>query len=308
MNKMFSFLRLSSSTTFKDLPPEIRRKIVEEIEDYETASQVSKEWRYNVKTSKKIMQRELDKFFFFYIIWYTDIDEQEEVAPFPWFWDIRTIKFVFPIVTLKQFTVLKRLGKTKNSQVAAVEKNPSLMENLRENDGNHHCSYFYSNKLTRKEKREEPSREIKLGSTEDLVARIRNFKVDKASETKYLGKGGLASKAIYSYLKGTIDSFNMDFDVRGGWVEPDLSQSVKFSSSDEMRKLLRGEHKILCDGPQTFFIKPHNYGILKEIMNSMKMILDEDDTTYNSLSKSLIIPRWGTELKTLEDYDEVRFA
>lgn len=261
---------------FNDLPSELRRRILEEIDDVETisrASQVSKEWRMHLQKSK--LQKQLDKYFFFYYIWYDDIN----APPFPPSWEYNwgnISRFIFPISTEEQYTILKKFGTTKNSQVVAIAKHSDLLHTMVEMNGPY-AAITYLPKVLRREPR--------FGNTEELVARVKT--VSKASNKgAFLGKGGGASKTIYQYLQHCINIT----DTYGLVFAHAVAVKVKFSSQKEMERLLKDEHIILSDDSKMFFIKPRNYTALEKKFGPIK------NTTFR-VAKSLIIPRWAREIK-----------
>lgn len=269
--------------SFNELPLELKLQIIEQAEDYRTASMVSKEWRYITKT-KKIMQSELDKYVFFYIIWYTS--REQAVNPCPnWSWHNKKyhrIAFVFPIASEEQFTILKKFGETKNSQVAAVER-PYLRE-LRRGHW-----FFLNNKRVI---------DSKVGNTETLVERIQDFKVKvkKNSKRKYLN----SESPIYQYLREKIINANSGIMLPFNYVDPVWKGKVKFMSLKLMKKLLQGEHAVVYNG-DTFCCKPRD---VQSFVAFVHENYARNDIIRRSLSKSLIRPRWAYELKPGE-YEEM---
>lgn len=269
--------------SLNSLPSELKRRIIEETGEYKTTVNVSKEWRHMVNTSKKLMQRELDEYCFFFYIWY-DYDAYEKAPhPFPYHWRDShryPIEFVFPIATEEQFHVLKRFGNSKHSQVAAVAKNGALKS---------WNAYIFPSKLSYDWKQIELEQErdkdmIAVGNTETLVARIKTCNI-ACNRGAYLSK----KNPIYQYLQEAINGIEYN-----GHFNCNNFEKVKFSSLKEMEKLLRGEHKLYNDDLDLYFVKPRYYNILEKFSTSIVY----KGKQFPPFSKSLIIPRWGVELKT----------
>lgn len=286
--------------SLNSLPPELKRRIAEETGEYKTTANVSKEWRDIVNTSKKLMQSELDKYFFFFYIWY-DYDVFKKPAhPFPSYWREKRypVKFVFPIATEEQFIVLKKLGNSKNSQVAAIAKNGDLKKWFSD-------AFIFMPSLSDEMKLIEHDiyklnlwqRQVKfpMGDTESLIERIKTNQACKRRVClsakdpiyQYLRKimHGIDSLFFFGPSSEAFKHFFGVFDV--------FKIKVKFSYIFDMEKLLRDEHKVLRDGSDLYFVKPRHYNILEEF--SIKYRVNH----FPPVLTSLIIPRWGTELKTL---------
>lgn len=244
--------------TFDSLPLELKERILAETGDYKTLAKVSKEWRHHVRTSRKIMQRELDKYFFFFAIWLNRKKSDPEQGD--------PIMFVFPIVTEEQFFLLRKHGETKFSQVGAVEKNADIPKLLFREDW---VVFFRNTRPAR--------RNLTLGSTETLIERLK--------------EGGLRRRAIFAYataLRADIRDQLSNLIIVGKHLKmvsdlPKLLESkLRFSDKEEMLKVLKGEHKIFPLEKGLLVIKQRNYDKLEQFSD------------WRNFSNSLFLPRWSS--------------
>lgn len=318
------------TTSFDSLPPEVKEQILAYTDEYDNVSRVSKEWRSHVKTSKKIMQRELDRYFFFYAVWY-DRNMNRSDIPFPYPHSAILIMLIFPIVTEQQFNFLLK-HQAKNAQVGALEKSETLPKLFWDDSGDHYLCRYFTDKLSEKQKTMQAELALEvpkaaIGNTETLIERL-------AGEKRSRG----VRKAIFRYLQNLIqvqnrwDFYFHDEDDEEQPTQPNLTKGPTFSSATttEMRKLLQGEHKVLRDfqWSSLYLVKPANYDRLERFFEEMKENsinyyrergytgrelenkLEHDEElqnareSYATLSKSLFKPRWnfGRELKTKKDY------
>lgn len=99
--------------SFNKLPLELKEKIVEiDPYNYVKFATVSREWRNYIYHSKRIMQRmqkELDKFYFFFIVWTLGTSQHSLIR-------------VFPISTEEELIYLLQHGETDTSQVGALKR------------------------------------------------------------------------------------------------------------------------------------------------------------------------------------------
>lgn len=240
---------------------------------------------------KEDMQRELDKYFFFYAVWFDDTVPEEEYPLF-YNWDVHLTMFIFPISTERQLEVLKKNG-TKNSQVGAFEKTTNFKDlfwNDFSNDGGHYACYWHSTK-----------------ATEALVKALKERKTGKI----------FLRKKVFSFIR----------DLTGREIlNLGSSPAPHFSSQKTMQKLLQTEHKVLrgFSYERLFMVKPKNYGAMENFFKEKRaenlawcvkngVDIEEDEgfertgRAYAALSKSLFRPRWQRlkEVKTDQDYKEL---
>lgn len=289
--------------TFDSLPLELKEKILLYIHDSDmvAVSRVSKEWRQYARF-KRILQKELDKYYFLFIVWYFSPEERGVQHPVP---DIADALrggmdlFVFPITNENDLVFLLQHGVTNRSQVAALQKGKDwgiVLENSM-NDP-HDVNYFpneWSN-AQKKEKNRKAERRLKrpLGDTQTLIKRIKKF--GKDGVRKYIAEISLPlveEDCPYFAPYGTI-----------GRKEFEEIKGPRFSDKKRMLNLLRGEHKVMVGYLyehqwDVYYILPKNYvkigRLRKKYINKIK---DEEckgwvELSYRSLTKSLFIPRWG---------------
>lgn len=266
--------------TFDRLPLELKLKVLEYVNDYETLTQVSKEWKKIVKCSKRMLQKELDNYFFFFVVW--------DVQP------PRKTVFYFPIVTEEQFLLLKQF-ETSNSQVAAIEKNKDLSSLL-----------FYS-----------PFGNILFYAqlTETLIRKITEASLSQP-RWGWEDRIGEGTNAVFKYCQEIWDRQSWDYEshwVAWSWFKN--QPGPKFTTKESMLELLRGEHKILRPlGKYNYkIIMPQNYDKLKELLATTRK-KNQEAWPHGGVAKSLFEPRWGggreepsggrEELKTKKDFQK----
>lgn len=135
---------------FDDLPVEIKEQIIFNA-DYEPIMRVSEEWRKIIYNSKRLLQQELDKFSFFFIVWYFKSKRPKTKDA------ERSRLFVFPISTEEEFRFLSQY-ETDRSQVGALEKSKDLTS-LFQGRG---MTYFYKHKGA-------------IGNTKHLIRSIQDL-------------------------------------------------------------------------------------------------------------------------------------
>lgn len=129
--------------SFDKLPLELKEKIALTLDPYAYTklAKVSKEWRNCIYCSKRIMQRmqkELDTFYFFFIVW--------EIMGDPALrWTLLTAACVFPISTEEELVFLLQHGESDASQVGALKKTTGW-EKL--HSGSQYYSRYYNSKDT----------------------------------------------------------------------------------------------------------------------------------------------------------------
>lgn len=298
---------------FDHLPREMKERILDYTNDPMTISKVSKVWKDCVKNSKKMMQRELDNYFFFYAVW---VRHPEPVM------------YVFPIVTEEQLLFLRQ-HESNHSQVGALERRNDVPLSLFEKGG-----FIFPDKLSVEEKRREKEENVTLGNTESLVEHLK-ADGDKAAylaayleaihDKKYtqvpssyvqLATGDVFS--IFSLSHQCTPLCELGLCVNNRFL-PFLKKKVRFSSRETMMGLLKGEHLVLRGFAGSLFsVRPRNYLKLekffeeernkppsKRIKSTAINRLELLNKSYLSITRSLLKPRWWNfkhELETQQDF------
>lgn len=269
---------------FDLLPPEIKLNIIER-GDPVSASRVSKEWRALVRNSKKLMQTELDKYFFFFIFWVVSPETTGIEHPIPGF--VPAVEgtrdfFVFPISTEEQFYVLKS-AETARSQVAALERNSRGVQKLLFLTSRRCFHHFFYDL-----------------DTEALTLRIKES----------------GEKVIPQYIREICRVNGNRLRTKGTHLF--FPPTPQFSNKRTMASLLQREHKAILNFSQTkiYYILPKDYDTLETTFETLFPSLtirrrklfaiysnrgfDETDLaiiSYTSLLKSLFVPQWGAAVE-----------
>lgn len=261
------------------LPSELKERLFIYVDKYKTVANVSRGWRNIVGISKKLMQRELDKYFFFFIV---------GLQPFSSF-VVYPTTCVFPIANEEQLIFLQQ-HEGKNAQVGALRERDDLPLSLfRRASINRHYVVFFPTQ------RKSPTRGI--GSTEGLI--------------RHLESGG----KLVSYLaekEGDLvrrfdenDSASNQLPWRMWDLYPFLRSKTKFTTVETMRKILSGEHIVLRDHKGALYaVKPRNYAKLEQFFKTGEDLRKRK--VYISITQSLFEPRWWNfeqELKTPQDFE-----
>lgn len=273
-------------TTFQQLPLELQEKIfLLSDPDYEAVSRVSKKWRRFIKTSKSVMQRELDKYFFFFIVWYE----------WPWPSFNPPPRFVFPITNEEWFTFLWEHAQTGNSQVIAFERTKNYKDLfwddfLTEKSEDNGPSWYPAN-LTEEQKELEKKKGISLGATETLVERLKECRREEIRAT------------LHNFICSIPRSERRWFHKEPDFKDRGLTRGPKFSNKDLMLKLLRNEHKVFRDfqALSLVFLKQENYELADSFFRKMLVeltnihqndVIARVNESYGTLTKSLVQPCW----------------
>lgn len=277
-------------TTFDSLPLELKQTILERAGNYDITTKVSKEWRRLIRSSKKILQKEIDKYFFFYVIWYPS---WHPLWPNRW----QSTLFLFPIVTEEQFVFLRK-RETRHSQVGALEKTNGI-NNLFWSSSERYDCFFLSDRLTQKQIEKQNEFNITIGNTTSLVQRLTSTLKKQTT--------AIIDRYIQDVLIPTPEDPQRDYAVFDDLPEPDLMMTgPQFSDKETMLEVLRGEHKLISDfgapssiGPPYFYVcEPSDYKRLEIYLKQAKEAAEDDELlerleeSYFTLSKSLFKPRW----------------
>lgn len=277
--------------TFNRLPPD---------DDYTTLTQVSEEL---IGCSKNILQKELDKYFFFFAVW----DEHDK-------WKNLNIVFYFPIVTEEQFLFFKQY-ETTNSQVAAIEKNEFLPTLLFPTP--HCCIFnFLFFALCTQVRQQARNEHIPVGDTESLIERIKEAEA-RQSRWGWEDRVGQGTDAVFKYCREiwnflrVIQPHESDVEAieqKGFYLTKTSStwfkeqSGPKFSTKRDMLKLLSGEHKIIRSVNNYFYriVKPQDYDKLDEILAR----IDKKQWPHGGVAKCLFACRWRGRVTDLTKFNE----
>lgn len=279
---------------FDKLPFELKEQILIYADNYDNIVKVSKEWRTLVKSSKRILQKVLDKYYFFFLIWSLESDWNEN-HPFH--------LFVYPICSEGDLDFFLQNGETERSQVGALEKTgcnivQGLHDKLTGKDfpnpfTKRYNKAFYFNNTG-------PS---DIGNTQTLKKRIEEF----------------GSEALSNYIEETTKfkhGWGCELIPKGKreqdfFLEPVTPKGPKFSNKKRMFNLLQGVHLATPVPPlyagQKFipaygYISLKNYDEITKIIERFKKEFENElfalekiifiSTIFSFLNKSLFKPRW----------------
>lgn len=278
------------------LPPELKEQILLDVDNYKKVVRVSSEWKHIAKNSKKILQKELDNYFFFYVIWDCYYSVDHSIGDHP--------AFFFPIVTEEQH-------ETSNSQVAALEKNKYLPQLLFNSSWSSEF-FLCPAKLTLVQKDLGRRRGLTLGDTETLIEKIRS---SNSSETIFQ-----YSRALYRSLRNAgfesgvhglvLQALDVHFLIYRFFTNVDMpwlltQKTPKFSNVEEMADILAGEHIVfrLVDEYSVRVVMPHSYDKFKKIMQQTRK-RKKRKWPHAGVARSLFLPRWAWPSGKIEETDE----
>lgn len=269
------------ATKFDDLPLEAKELLLSQVEDYEPISRVSKEWRHLVKSSKKIMQKELDKYYFVFVIWCWDESEVDRDC----FSGRVHSRFIFPIATEEQFIFLN--SKAPLTQRAFQTAIGALQNDLKFffiNDGYGDVAFYFRDKLTQEERNIEQEENISIASTETLIEKLKNGANTIITIRDYLRERFKGPHVLSPYY----------FDDDTKYTK--LIRGLKFSDKKLMVQLLKQEHTLCADYERRrlYLIHPYEYDRLENF-------------PYTADTKSLFAPHWTNfiELRTKRDFGDL---
>lgn len=214
------------------------------------------------KTTQE-MQKELDNYFFFYVVWYDEIEGNCDYCPdFPHYELLDNLGvrfryfFIFPIATEDQLSFFLE-NETKWSQVGALEKrtdNILLLFMSDDMDEDHYRSFFM-----------DADAEDNRGNTHSLMKKMKNKQDLK--------------QAIRQYIRdiSTYDpDYGLELQVQANPLNTD--RTIVFSDTDLMEKLLKEEHLVFLSltGSEIYFLSQQNYHILEGILKEIEVEARKD--------------------------------